>query len=346
MGFGLRFRERLDEGTADEIDKLLKFLKQFLLLQHNEDGSHIIDAVTSNIASADAAYVTLGNTSDLTTERALVGTSDEIDVTDNGANSTVAIGLVASPTVTGLTVSGLTSGRVVVAGASGVLGGDADLTFATDTLTATKVSTTQLTDSGLTSGRVVVAGTAGILQDDADLTFSADTLTVTKLSAPTYITTPIQYLGSSAGSGTATSATKIIKKVTGISDNVATDIFTVTIPNANHAAAIKVTLLSSNGGTDAFESSRVANGAIVVARTTGVNAVAVAAALDDAGIATVAGGATHTLAYNVSAITGAVDASNSFTIQVTIDDSGNLGSNQIITTAELLNSEATGISIS
>lgn len=177
MGFGLRFKERLDDGTADEIDKLVKFLKQFLLLEHNEDGTHIVSDPTTNVAAADVAYVTVGNTSSLTAERALVGTANEIDVTDNGANSTVAIGLVASPAVTGLTVSGLTSGRVVVAGASGALSDDADLTFSTDTLTATKLSTTSVTDSGLTSGRVVLASTSGLLADDADLTFSGDTLT-------------------------------------------------------------------------------------------------------------------------------------------------------------------------
>ena len=147
MGFGLRFRERLEEGTADEIDKLMKFLKQFLLLEHNEDGSHIVASPTTNVAAADVAYVTVGNTSSLTAERALVGTANEIDVTDNGANSTVAIGLVASPVVTGLTVSGLTSGRVPIAGTAGLLGDDADLTFSTDTLTTKGlvVGTTKLT---------------------------------------------------------------------------------------------------------------------------------------------------------------------------------------------------------
>mgnify|MGYP001571168226 CR=1 FL=1 len=151
------------------------------------------------------------------------------------------------------------------------------------------------------------------------------------------------YIG---GSGTATSASKLTKKVTGIADNTATDVLTVTIPNANHAAAIKLTFLSSNGSTDAFESSRVATGHVVVARTTGVVTVTTAAAIDDAAIATVAAGATHTLAYNVSAVTGAAGASNSFTIQVTIDDSGNLGSNQIVVLAEIINAEATGITIS
>lgn len=296
MGFGLRFRERLDETTADEIDKLIKFLKQFLLLEHNEDGTHIVASPTTNVAAADVAYVTVGNTSSLTVERALVGTSNEIDVTDNGANNTVAIGLVASPTVTGLTVSGLTSGRVVVAGASGLLGDDADLTFATDTLTTTKL-----------------------------VASSAETL----------------------GGATAAATTRyaITKKVTGIADNTATDILTVTVPNANHATAIRLMLLSSNGSTDAFESSRVATGHVVLARTTGVNVVAVASTLDDATIATVAGGATHTLAYGVSATTGAVGATNTFTIQVTIDDSGNLGSNQVVIFAELLNAEATGVTI-
>lgn len=48
-----------------------------------------------------------------------------------------------------LTSNALTSGRVPVAGASGILGDDADLTFATDTLTATKIAaTTSLTVAG------------------------------------------------------------------------------------------------------------------------------------------------------------------------------------------------------
>ena len=315
MGFALKFRERLDTGTADEIDKLMKFLKQFLLTGHNEDGTHIVDSPTTNIAAADAPYITVGNTSALSAERALVGTADQITVTDNGANSTVAIGTVQS----------------IATGSSP--------TFAA-------LSVTSITASSLTSGRVPVTSTAGLLIDDADLTFATDTLTATKISAPTHVTSPLLYTGASAGAGTVTSAVKLVKKITGIADNTATTALTVTIPNGNHAAAIKLMMLSSNGGTDAFESSRVATGHVVVARTTGVNAVAAAATIDDAAIATVSGGATHTLAYGVSAISGAVGATNTFTITVTIDDSGNLGSNQLVVLAELLNAEATGITIS
>lgn len=146
-------------------------------------------------------------------------------------------------------------------------------------------------------------------------------------------------------SATATSSVRLQKKVTGIADNTATAVATVTVPNANHAAAIKVTILSSNGSTDAFESSRVATGTVVVARTTGANAVAAVSTLEGAQIATVSGGATHTLAYGVSAISGAVGATNTFDIQVTIDDSGNLGSNQAVCVFELINAEATGVTI-
>ena len=201
MSFAIRHRELLPMGTQLEFDKLLKFLKPFLLKEHNEDGTHITSTPTSGVASNALAYVTIGNTSDLSAERSLVGTSNQITVTDNGAGSTVVIATpqniatTSSPTFTAVTLSGLTSGRVPIAGSGGLIGDDADLTFATDTLTATKlvgttsVTTAALTDSGLTSGRVVLAGTGGLLGDDADLTFATDTLTATKVVGTTSVTT-------------------------------------------------------------------------------------------------------------------------------------------------------------
>jgi hypothetical protein len=81
------------------------------------------------------------------------------------------------------------SGRVTVAGASGLLSDDADLTFSVDTLTTTKlVGSTSITDTGLTSGRVTLAGASGLLSDDADLTFATDTLTATKAVVTTSAT--------------------------------------------------------------------------------------------------------------------------------------------------------------
>lgn len=276
--FSIRFRELLaaTPGLSEELDAFYKRLSAFLLTEHNENGTHIVDDPTSSVAPADVAYVTAGNTSSLANERALVGTANEVDVTDNGAGSTIAIGLVDAVSV----------GTSVTAPA--------------------------------------VVGS-------------------TSVTAPTVIaTTAVQIGGAAAG---ATTARVVTKKVTGIADNTATDVLTITVPNANHAAAVRLLFLSSNGSTDAFESSRTAQGLVVLARTAGANVVATAAALADAAIATVSGGATHTLAYAISAVSGAVGATNTFTVTVTIDDSGNLGSNQVVVVAELLNAEATGITI-
>ena len=149
--------------------------------------------------------------------------------------------------------------------------------------------------------------------------------------------------GGGAGDGATQSA--LIAKVVGIPDNTATTVFTVTVPNGNHGASIKLRFLSSNGSTDAFESSRTAEGTVVLARTIGGATVATAVAISDAAIATVSGGATHTLAYAVTAPAGVVSASQTVEIQVTIDDSGNLGNNQVVAMAEVLNAEALGVTI-
>ncbi len=72
----------------------------------------------------------------------------------------------------------LTDTLLVFANSTGLLVQDADLSFATDTLSATK-----LKSSSLTAGRVPIVSTGGLIIDDADMTFATDTLTVTKVSA-------------------------------------------------------------------------------------------------------------------------------------------------------------------
>lgn len=151
------------------------------------------------------------------------------------------------------------------------------------------------------------------------------------------------YFGGPAGA--ATSLHRLIFTKTGIADNVATDVLTVTVPNANHAASIRLSFLASLGSTDAFESSRAAEGMVVLARTTGANVVAAVATLELAQIATVSGGATLTLAYAVSSITGAVGAVNTFTVTVTLNDSGGTGSNQVVVYAELMNALGSGVTM-
>lgn len=73
----------------------------------------------------------------------------------------------------------LTSGRVPFATTNGRLTDDADMTFATDTLTVAKIiGSTSITNSSLTSGRVVFSGASGIQSDSSQLTFGSNVLTV------------------------------------------------------------------------------------------------------------------------------------------------------------------------
>lgn len=155
-----------------------------------------------------------------------------------------------------------------------------------------------------------------------------------------------QIVGGTGVAGAAATFARLTGKKTAIADNTATDIITVTVPNANHAAAIRLVLLGSLGtGSDAFESSRCAEGLIVIARQTGAATVAVAATLALAQIATAAGGGTLTMAYAVSSITGAVGVSQSFTITVTLVKTGTITDLQCVWHAEVLNAEATGVTI-
>ena len=74
-----------------------------------------------------------------------------------------------------ITADGLTATRVVFAGTAGVLSSDADLTFATDTLSVTKIATTHVTASGNISGsgtsNITIGGniTAASLTLDRDI---------------------------------------------------------------------------------------------------------------------------------------------------------------------------------
>lgn len=74
---------------------------------------------TAGIATNTPSYVTLATTTDLTNERVLTGTTNQITVTDGGAGGNVTLSTPqnihsgASPTFTGLTLSGLTSTGVL-----------------------------------------------------------------------------------------------------------------------------------------------------------------------------------------------------------------------------------------
>jgi hypothetical protein len=134
---------------------------------------------------------------------------------------------------------------------------------------------------------------------------------------------------------------------TGIANNTATSIISITVPSGNQNAAIELSLVGWLGtGTDISESTRYAFGAIVLARQTGsVDTVAAAAALTSAQIATVSGGGTLTLAYGVSAISGANTGSQTFDIQVTMVVTGTITDHSCLFDAKLMNGKDTGVTM-
>jgi hypothetical protein len=101
-----------------------------------------------------------------------VGTAGHV-LTSNGTglNPTFQPSPAASLTIGTTAITSGTVGRILFEGAGNVVSQDSDLSFSTDTLTATNiVAPTSVTISSLTSGSIVFAGTAGILsQDNANL---------------------------------------------------------------------------------------------------------------------------------------------------------------------------------
>ena len=153
-------------------------------------------------------------------------------------------------------------------------------------------------------------------------------------------------LAARAATGDAGAMGQITVLKTGIANNTATAVIAVTVPNGNHNAGIFLEVVGHLGaGTDASESTRVLRGAVAIARQTGVAAVATAATAESAQIATTAGGGTLTLAYGVSAISGAVGATNTFNITVTAVVTGTITNHTALVSARLLNSSAGGVTI-
>lgn len=110
----------------------------------------------------------------------------------------------------------LTSGRVPIATTNGYLNDDSDLTFATDTLTGTKIiATTTLTASGgMKNAYVAKTGTYSITTSDYLIDCTANTFTVT-LPTAVGITGQIFEVKNS-GAGTITIATTSSQTIDGV----------------------------------------------------------------------------------------------------------------------------------
>lgn len=152
--------------------------------------------------------------------------------------------------------------------------------------------------------------------------------------------------------GTAPGATqvqRITKAVAAIANAVATSVLTITIPNAAHSARVRVELegsLGAGGAIGANEASGSVAYMISITRTAGVNAVGTISAAFGSAMANVAGGATITVTAALAAVVGAVGATNTIDVQVTITRGSGASTNHTcVVLAEVLNANATGVSI-
>jgi hypothetical protein len=148
---------------------------------------------------------------------------------------------------------------------------------------------------------------------------------------------------------TTTSRTELNSAIASIPDAVATAALTITIPNAAHSASLLVRVtgsLGAGGAIGANEATATNTYLIALTRTAGVAAVAsISAALGGAAVA-VAGAATVTCTAAMSAVSGAVGATNTFTVNVTITRSGGASTNHTcLVYAQLMNANASGITI-
>lgn len=140
---------------------------------------------SAGLAANTESYITIGNTAGLTAERALTGTVNQITITDNGANSTVVLSTPqnihtgASPTFTGLTLSGVSTGAVI--STSGVLSSVAPGTSG-NVLTSNGTTWTSAAPTGggaPTTAQYVTLALDGTLSAERVLTGTANQITIT-----------------------------------------------------------------------------------------------------------------------------------------------------------------------
>lgn len=153
----------------------------------------------------------------------------------------------------------------------------------------------------------------------------------------------------SATAVTTTSRTEMNKAVTAIANAVATSVLTITIPNAAHSASLLVRVtgsLGAGGAIGANEATATNDYVVAITRTAGVAAVAAISAASGAAATAVAGAATVTCTATLAAVGGAVGATNTIDVQVTISRSGGSSANHTcLVYAVLMNANVTGITI-
>ena len=148
----------------------------------------------------------------------------------------------------------------------------------------------------------------------------------------------------------ATTSSQILKAVTGIADATATAVLTVTVPNAAHSATVRITVVGSlgtGGAIGANEASGTVSYDLAVTRFTGVAMGATISSAYGSGMAATVGSATVTVTVANTLNGEGVGATNTATLKVTITKSaGSSANHTCLVYAQILNANATGITIS
>ena len=148
--------------------------------------------------------------------------------------------------------------------------------------------------------------------------------------------------------GALSDTTGLITKAA-IADATATAIATITVPNAKHSAVVRATFVGSigaGGAIGAGEAVHAISYDFIICRTAGVAAVALISTAYGSAKQAVAGATTVTTAGAVSAVSGGVTATNTFTLNISITKADGASAAHVgFVRYELLNSFASGITI-
>jgi hypothetical protein len=274
----------------------------------------------------------------------------------------LSTGVAATTTTTtgqfSLTNSGLLRFR---ARATAAITGGANITLTRGTALSAKVFTTGTLaatngGTGVASyavGDLLSANTTTSLSRVAAVAAGQVLASAGLSTLPAYTANPV-VLTVATGATTATSAGASIhgtKVVTAIPNNMATTVLTWSVGNVEATSLVKIHVIGSLGAGGAVGAGECATSIeflLTVTRVANVNAVSAAASAAEAtGNATVAGGATCTIARSLVGVSGGAGATNTQAIQVNITAGSGSSTNHVATIEYwILNKAANGVTIS
>ena len=304
------------------------------------DDFTVADVLTAGSVSATTT-IAAGTT--VTAGTALVSTTTTTVGTTLQTNGTTAA-LVQSATTADVNIGSGTGSGATTTSIRGAAGQVRDLQWKTAT-TARWVGRANATaESGSDAGSDFEL----LARTDAGAAIDAP-LTIIRATGGAIYTAAGRSISFGGAPAAAATVTRNRRAVTAIPNNTATTVATITIPNAAHSAAIRFTVVGSlgaGGAIGANEASAANSYFVTIARTAGVNAVGAISSAFGAAASAVAGAATVTSVLTLAAVSGAVGATNTIPVQVTIARSGGSSTNHTaLVTWEVMNANATGVTV-